>query len=114
MEAKEIRCFPGRCSGAKQKAKLSTQITRRIFKATGLRMTVHQFRHAAGAIILQHSAGNCLFVQLLLGHRNIQTTMNAYVGLESIQATEIFTQRVIELMDGKSEAGDGRSQTHNW
>ena len=96
--------FPGRCSGAKQKAKLSTQITRRIFKATGLRMTVHQFRHAAGAIILQRHPGNYPLVQLLLGHRNIQTTMNAYVGLESIQATEIFTQRVIELMDGKSEA----------
>src|SRR5262249_50278260 len=35
--------FPGRCSGTKQKAKLSTQITNRVFKATGIRLTVHQF-----------------------------------------------------------------------
>jgi integrase len=98
--------FPGRCDGAKQKGKLSIQITQRIFKATGLRMTVHQFRHAAGAIILQSHPGNYALVQLLLGHRNIQTTINSYVGLESIQATAVFTQRVIELMDRKLEGAE--------
>jgi integrase len=91
--------FPGRCSGAKQKAKLSTQITRRIFKATGLRMTVHQFRHAAGALILQSRPGEYELARLLLGHRNIKTTMDAYVGLESIQASEIFSKIILEHME---------------
>jgi hypothetical protein len=98
--------FPGQCSGAKQKAKLSTQITERIFKATGLRMTVHQFRHAAGALILQRRPGEYELVRRLLGHRNLQTTINAYVGLENIQASEIFSKIVMEHMDEKLEAAE--------
>jgi len=98
--------FPGECSGAKQKAKLSIQITERIFKTTGLRMTVHQFRHAAGALILQRRPGEYELVRRLLGHRNIQTTINAYVGLESIQASEIFSKIVMEHMDDVLEAAE--------
>ncbi len=98
--------FPGQSNGAKHKANLSTQITKRIFKATGLRMTVHQFRHAAGALVLQQRPGEYELVRRLLGHRNIQTTINAYVGLENIQASEIFSKIVMEHMDDKLEAAE--------
>jgi hypothetical protein len=40
--------FPGQRGGAKASVLLSCQITQRIYQTTGLRMTVHQFRHAAG------------------------------------------------------------------
>jgi hypothetical protein len=95
--------FPGRCGGTKQPAKFSTQIARRIFKATGLDMTVHQFRHAAGALILKHHPGNYELVRRLLGHRHMKTTTNAYVGLENIQASEIFSKIVIQQLEGNSE-----------
>jgi integrase len=72
--------------GAKGKVSFSGQITNRIYKATGLRMTVHQFRHAAAAIILQSRPGEYELVRLCLGHRNVQTTINSYGGLENIQA----------------------------
>jgi hypothetical protein len=98
--------FPGQCSGAKQKAKLSTQITARIFKATGLRMTVHQFRHAAGALILQARPGEYELVRRLLGHRDIKTTIDSYVGLENVQASEIFSKIVMEHMEDKLEAAE--------
>src|SRR5450755_1470478 len=42
--------FPGETCGHKEKISFSTQIVERIHKATGLRVTVHQFRHAAGAL----------------------------------------------------------------
>jgi integrase len=87
--------FPGQAGGAKRKTGFSGQITARIQKATGLRITVHQFRHAAGAIILKHRPGDYQLVQLLLGHRDIGTTLNSYVGLESIHASEVFA-RIIE------------------
>src|SRR5260221_3606353 len=45
--------FPGQREGAKFNTLFSGQITQRIYQATGLRMTVHQFRHAAGALILK-------------------------------------------------------------
>jgi hypothetical protein len=87
--------FPGQ-RGAKGKISFSNQITVRIYRATGLRITVHQFRHAAGAIILQARPGEYELVRQLLGHRSVQTTINAYVGLESIQASEVFGKIISE------------------
>jgi integrase len=98
--------FPGQRSGAKGKISFSGQITERIYKATGLRMTVHQFRHAAGAIILKRRPGEYELVRRLLGHRNVQTTINAYVGLENIQASEIFSEMVMEHMEDELEAAE--------
>ena len=87
--------FPGLWTGAKGKVSFSGQISGRIYKATGLQMTVHQFRHAAGAIILKNRPGEVELVRQILGHRSIATTMRCYVGLESIQASEIFTEMVV-------------------
>jgi integrase len=81
--------------GAKGKVSFSVEISRYIKKATGLKMTVHQFRHAAGAIILKNQPGAFELVRQILGHRSITTTMRCYVGLETIQASEIFTEMVV-------------------
>jgi integrase len=97
--------FPGQTGGMKGKTCLSGQITDRIYRATGMRMTVHQFRHAAGAIILKRRPGEYELVRRLLGHRNVQTTIKAYVGLENIQASKIFADIVKECMaDGLEPA----------
>ena len=96
--------FPGARAGTKGKNFLSHQITGRILKATGLRMTVHQFRHAAGALILMRRPGEFELVRRILGHRNIRTTMSAYVGLETIQASEIFGKIVREHLEDASQA----------
>ena len=69
-------------------------------------MTAHQFRHAAGAIILQRRPGEYELVRRLLGHRNVQTTINCYIGLENIQAAEIFSQIVMELLSDDLEAAE--------
>ena len=98
--------FPGRAGGAKQKVSFSGQITDRIQKATGLRMTVHQFRHAAGALILKKRPGEYEVVRRLLGHRSVQTTINAYIGLENIQASEIFGKIVLEHLGDSLEAAE--------
>jgi integrase len=98
--------FPGEFGGAKHEVCLSSQITKRIYNATGLRMTVHQFRHAAGALILKRRPGEYELVRRLLGHRNVQTTINAYVGLENIQASEIFSKIVMQHLGDDSEAAE--------
>ena len=82
--------FPGEGGLPKNKLLFSKQITERIQKAIGLRITVHQFRHAAAAIYLKHHPGNYEIVRQLLGHRNIQTTIRFYCALETMQATEEF------------------------
>ena len=63
--------FPGQRGGAKQSVSFGTQIVNMIQKATGLRVTVHQFRHAAGALLLKKYPGNYELVRLVLGHRSI-------------------------------------------
>ena len=98
--------FPGRRGGAKNKISFSGQISDRIFEATGLRMTVHQFRHAAGALILKQRPGEYELVRRLLGHRNVQTTINSYIGLENIQASEIFTGIVMAQLDENLQAAE--------
>ena len=82
--------FPGQRHGPKTKPGFSNQITVRIQKAIGLRITVHQFRHAAAAIYLKHRPGDYETVRRLLGHRNIMTTIHFYCGLQTMQATEQF------------------------
>ena len=93
-------------TGSRLRTLFSGQITQRIYQATGLRMTVHQFRHAAGALLLQRRPGEYELVRQLLGHRNVQTTINAYIGLENIQASEIFSNIVVEHMEDELEAAE--------
>src|SRR5262249_53905775 len=50
--------FPGEAGKPKNKLMFSRLITERVQKATGLRITVHQFRHAAAAIYLKHRPGD--------------------------------------------------------
>jgi integrase len=59
--------FPGVAGEPKTANMFSTQITERIQNATGLRITVHQFRHASAAIYLKHFPGQYEVVRRLLG-----------------------------------------------
>jgi hypothetical protein len=96
--------FPGNNGGCKHAMSFSAQIVKSIFKATGLRLTVHQFRHAAGALILRSYPGNYEMVRRVLGHRSIQTTIGFYCGLETTQANEIFGKLVREHADLRQES----------
>lgn len=50
--------------------------------------------------------GEYELVRRILGHRNVRTTISAYVGLETIQASEIFGKIVMEHLDDASEAAE--------
>jgi integrase len=88
--------FPGEGGQPKQKIFFSKQVTERIQKTTGLRITVHQFRHAAAAIYLKHRPGDYETVRRLLGHRNIWTTIKFYCGLQTMEATQKFGRLIRE------------------
>ena len=82
--------FPGGEGGSKDAHLFGIQITDRIQKVTGLRITLHQYRHAAAAVYLKHHPGDYETVRRFLGHRNIRTTVKFYCGLETIQATRML------------------------
>jgi integrase len=96
--------FPGVSGQPKTANMFSSQITERIEDATGLRVTVHQFRHAAAAIYLRHNPGDYETVRRFLGHRNIQTTINFYCGLETTQASEAFGKIIRQQVKFEQEA----------
>jgi integrase len=91
--------FPGEAGEHKEKVSFSTQIVERVQKSTGLRITVHQFRHAAGALILRHRPGEYELVRRILGHKSAETTKRFYLALETTQASEIFTDIIRNKLD---------------
>jgi integrase len=62
--------FPGTIGDCKDSHLFGIQITGRIQKATGLRITIHQFRHAAAAIYLKHHPSDYETVRRFLGHKS--------------------------------------------
>ena len=91
-------CFLAKAVGHKRSALLGVQITAAVKKHCGLRLTPHQFRHAAGTLILNKQPGNYELARRVLGHRSMRTTVQAYCGLETTQATAIFGDIVREKL----------------
>ena len=58
-----------------------------------------QFRHVAGAMLLKRFPGNYELVRRVLGHRSMETTRRAYIGLETLEANEIFGELVRENLN---------------
>jgi integrase len=82
--------FPGEAGRSKDAHLFGLQVTNRIQKVTGLRITLHQYRHAAAAIYLKHHPGDYETVRRFLGHRSIRTTVKFYCSLETTQATRLL------------------------
>ena len=92
--------FPGRSTDHKEKIGFSTQIVDQVEKAAGMRVTVHQYRHAAAAMLLKHRPGEYELVRQLLGHKSVETTKRFYLDLETTVASEIYT----DILHRKLEA----------
>ena len=91
--------FPGEFDGYKTKGTLSGQIIETIAKELGIRVTPHQFRHLAAAFILEKDPANYEFVRRVLGHKNLQTTIKFYIGLETLEAVRKFSAMALEDVD---------------
>jgi integrase len=91
--------LPGEGDGHKTKGTLIGQIIERISKALGIRVTPHQFRHLAAAFIMQNDPANYELVRRVLGHKNLDTTIRFYVGLETVDAVRKFSAMALESDD---------------
>jgi integrase len=88
--------FPGEGTEHKTKGTLSGQIIERLTRELGIRVTPHQFRHLAAAFILAKDPANYEFVRRVLGHKNLETTIRFYIGLESVEAVRKFSAMALE------------------
>ena len=66
-----------------------------------VRITGHRFRHVAGFLYLQDNPNGYEVVRLLLGHKNIWTTIRYYTGCEVEEAhlrfDEFMSRRRLEI-----------------
>jgi integrase len=98
--------FPSENGGHKRPSTLSVQICNQVERHVGFAVTAHQFRHAAAAIILKAKPGNYELARRVLGHRSIQTTINFYIGLESVDAARTFGRLVAQELADRSDGTD--------
>jgi site-specific recombinase XerD len=96
--------FITRTGRTKDPAELAAQVQRFIEDQTGLRMNIHLFRHLTGYIYLLHYPGQYEPVRQLLGHKDIRTTVNFYVGLEEDAAFKRYGQ-ILERLIYEDEGG---------
>lgn len=97
--------FPGEGGSFKTPNMFGEQITDAVERRVGIRVTAHQYRHAAAALILRAEPGNYEWARRVLGHKSMRTTINFYLGLETAQATERFGDIVREQLERTAQGG---------
>jgi site-specific recombinase XerD len=94
--------FPGRKMNPKDDTSLRRQIQKTIWNETGIKLTPHQFRHAAAKILLDAKPGYYEVVRKVLGHKNLSTTYSHYAGAETQAAVELFDEVIIQHRQRKA------------
>jgi site-specific recombinase XerD len=102
--------FPGRKMNPKDDTSLRRQIQKTIWNETGIKLTPHQFRHAAAKILLDAKPGYYEVVRKVLGHKNLSTTYSHYAGAETQAAVELFDEVIIQHRQCKSFRKDEETQ----
>ena len=105
MNAPSSALFISHTGTQKCTATVGKQFKGFIKRELGLVMNIHLIRHLSAYIFLKHNPGHYGTVQVLLGHKNIQTTINFYAGFN--QETDLaHYDKLIERLknQGKIEA----------
>lgn len=97
--------FPNTSGRAKTAGGLGVQVKTFIKRETGLVINVNAFRHLAAKLYLERNPGDYATVQMLLGHKSLQTTLRAYVGLERSDATKRYDNMMMSLVERGLEYG---------
>ena len=99
--------FPARKGGGKAPKHLAEQIQRTIAKETGVDLNAHAFRHLAAKLFLQEHPGEYETTRLILGHKDLNTTVRAYCGLEQADAL----RRLDALIDRHRHISEKRNDS---
>ena len=88
-------------------------------RRAGIVVSPHQFRHLSAKVVLDAQPGAFETVRQLLGHKNDQTTVNAYAGSTAVARlviTSISSTRPSPMHHRRGSAGkdemDRRGKTH--
>ena len=100
--------FPGKGEKPKTRELLGDQVSKQVYKATGLHVNLHLFRHIAAKLYLDQNPGGYEVCRRILGHRSMDTTTRFYAGMETAAASRHFDEEILKLRrslrDGKAKA----------
>lgn len=91
--------FPAKDGGHKQPSVMSSDIQKLMRNELGFSINPHSFRHLAAKLYLTAHPGRYADVQLLLGHRQLKTTVSYYVDLEAQEAFKHFDTVILGLKE---------------
>ncbi len=84
--------FPSADSGHKRTTVLSNQISLCLRRRIGVVMHCHLFRHLAAKLYLEAFPGSYAVVQILLGQKDINTTIGAFTGTEHAAVFRMYDE----------------------
>jgi integrase len=87
---------------------LSKTIAERAFRLVGVRITGHQFRHAAAELYLREDPNGIGIVAQHLGHRKLETTRAFYAR----EQTRVATQRYQDMFTRRRAKSTGAWKRH--
>jgi integrase len=94
--------FPGRNGKPKDGTCLRRQIEQTLWNEAGIRLTPHQFRHAAAKILLDAKPGHYEIIRKILGHKSLSTTYSHYAGAETQAAINLYDDVIIQHRQRKA------------
>jgi integrase len=89
--------FPGAGGKPKTRELFGDQVSKHVFKATGLHVNLHLFRHIAAKLYLDQNPGGYEVCRRILGHRSMDTTTRFYAGMETAAAGRHFDEEILKL-----------------
>jgi integrase len=98
--------FPGVRQSMRAVNSFGVRIARTVENRIGVRLTCHQFRHAAAVIILRNEPGNYEFVRRVLGHKSLKTTQEFYIGLETMEANRHYGEILRRELERQPQMAD--------
>ena len=93
----------------KDGTRLRRQISKALWDEAGIKLTPHQFRHAAAKILLDAKPGHYEVIRKILGHKNLTTTYSHYAGAETQAALDLYDDVILEHRKGTSFGSPQRS-----
>ena len=98
--------FPGKGKKPKSRELLGDQVSKHVFKATGLHVNLHLFRHVAAKLYLDRNPGGYEVCRRILGHRSVETTTRFYAGTETAAASRHFDDEILKLRRSLRKASE--------
>jgi integrase len=96
--------FPTPSGASKRPSGMSAAIQKLMLRRLGFAINPHSFRHVAAMLFLSVNPGAYVQVQLLLGHRRLETTIKYYCDLRAEDAFIHFDQALLKLAKDSSHA----------